>query len=92
VKSIEFARLRDALDPFVHPRSVVRKPRNGRAWPEDDRVTLEVDAGDFMRLQVLAGTVTVDDLRSMPSSSRPGTLFLDQLEEEEARWRQSREG
>jgi hypothetical protein len=76
------ARLRDAIDPFVHPRSTSRKPRpKPFDFPEDDLVRFEITQGDLWRLQVVAGTLTTSELRELPQVARPGVEFLSELEE-----------
>jgi hypothetical protein len=79
---IPLGALRDVLDPFCHPRSMSRKPATGErgTWPEFDVVTVQVTAGDLMRLQVLHGTLSVDLLRTLPTSQRPGVELLMELE------------
>jgi hypothetical protein len=80
------ARLRDVLDPFLNPRVMARRPRpRPRDWPEHDRMTIEVDAGDWYRLHVLAGTMSTEDLRQLPSASRPSIELIMELEEFEER-------
>jgi hypothetical protein len=79
---IRLGALHDVLDPFAVPRSVVRNPRRGRAamWPDLDAVTITVTAGDLMKLQVLLGYVTVDQVRKLPMDARPSIELIMELE------------
>jgi hypothetical protein len=74
--------LRDVIDPFVSPRVTSRKPRSGEQamWPEMDALTITVDMGDWWRLGILAGTMTTEYLRGLPSNVRPSVEYLSELE------------
>lgn len=78
--------LRDVIDPFVSPRVMARKPRSGEAglWPECDRLSIDVDMGDWWRLGILAGTMTTEYLRGLPQNVRPSVEFIGELERLEA--------
>lgn len=74
-------RVRDILDPFASPRVSSRRPRPApRDWPEQDRMTIEVDAGDWLRLCVLVGQVSTEYLRGLPTAVRPSIDFIQELE------------
>jgi len=80
--TLTMARLRDVLDPFVHPRVSSRKPRpRPRDWPEHDRVLIEVDALDMLKLGVVAGTIDALTLRELPLAVRPSVQAIEELEE-----------
>lgn len=73
--------VRDILAPFAFPRLTQRKPQTGdqRIWPEADRVTIEVNAGDLLRLQVLLGLPS-ETIALAPIMSRPSVVFIAELE------------
>lgn len=76
------AKMRDVLAPFAAPRASTRKAQRGAGdWPEQDRMTIEVSAGDWLRLCVLAGTLTSDQVAALPIRVRPGIMLLQELEQ-----------
>lgn len=72
------ARVKIIISPFVHPASLIRSP--GRNSAEDDRATIEIRAGDYMRLCVLHGHVDGDYYRALPDNARPSIAFLAELD------------
>jgi hypothetical protein len=81
-RDLTLSRVLDVLDPFVHPRVTTRRCRPApKDWPEFDKLTIEVDAGDWLRLCVLAGTLDATTLRDYPLNARPSIEFVTELEE-----------
>jgi hypothetical protein len=79
---IRLGALHDVLDPFAMPRRSTRRARVGRdsIWPDLDEVTITVTAGDLLKLQVLLGHTTVEQVRRMPMTSRPSIELIMELE------------
>lgn len=73
----EVERLREALLPFAHPRCTSRDGRG--TTPETDTMTVEVDAGDWMRACVVVGRMDAEYLRALPHHSRPSEAFIASL-------------
>lgn len=75
----EVERLREALLPFASPRYTTRDGRG--STPETDTMTVDVEAGDWMRACVALGRMDADQLRNLPAHARPTDKFIDSLKE-----------
>lgn len=70
--------LREALKPFAFPRATSRRP-DGRHSPENDTMTIEVRAGDWIRACVAMGTMDRDSLEALPEYARPSLEFVNKV-------------
>jgi hypothetical protein len=73
---------RDVLAPFVSPRATMRRPASGRnsTYPEKDRMVIELEAGDWMKLCALAGRLDAEMLEAMPWLARPSVEFIAEID------------
>ncbi len=73
--------LREALTPFAHPRATNRV--GGRNHPEDDVMTVEVTAGDWLRACVVLGYMDPDSLTAtVLGDAAPSAEFVERLGEQ----------
>jgi hypothetical protein len=81
LNELDMTRVRDVLDPLAHPRDYERRTMAKTPWSENDRVRIGLTQGDLWRIQILAGQVTVMDLKALPSYVRPSPSFIDEMAE-----------
>lgn len=72
------SKLLAALEVFAGPRATSRT--GDGETPEQDTMTIEVTAGDWIRACVLTGRMDVEYLRTLPEPIRPSEAFIESLE------------
>lgn len=74
----EVERLRAALRPFAQPRATSRSSA-GAHPPEDDLMSVEVLARDWIRACCALGYMDAEYLRVLPPNARPSQAFIDAM-------------
>lgn len=73
----ENAAMCSLLEVFASPRATSRT--GDGETPEQDTMSIEVTAGDWVRACVLTGRMDADYLRSLPEHARPSEAFIASL-------------